>query len=56
MRVGVIEGFLSRRYLGFWEAYLKALGVEVVRAGRFLRTSASPTASRSRPSWPRWRP
>jgi hypothetical protein len=33
MRVGLIEGFLSRRYLGFWEAYLKALGVEVVRAG-----------------------
>ncbi|WP_117237345.1 hypothetical protein [Thermus sediminis] len=32
MRVGVLEGFLSRRYLGFWEAYLKALGVEVVRA------------------------
>ncbi|TBH20605.1 hypothetical protein [Thermus thermamylovorans] len=33
MRVGVLEGFLSRRYLAFWEAYLKALGVEVVRAG-----------------------
>lgn len=32
MRVGVIQGFLSRRYLGFWEAYLRALGVEVVRA------------------------
>lgn len=32
MRVGVLEGFLSRRYLGFWEAYLKALEVEVVRA------------------------
>jgi len=32
MRVGVIQGFLSRRYLGFWEAYLGALGVEVVRA------------------------
>ena len=31
MRVGVLRGFLSRRYLGFWEAYLKALGVEVVR-------------------------
>ncbi|KHG65431.1 hypothetical protein QT17_07115 [Thermus sp. 2.9] len=33
MRVGVLSGFLSRRYLGFWEAYLEALGVEVVRAG-----------------------
>ncbi|BDG15673.1 hypothetical protein [Thermus brockianus] len=32
MRVGVLKGFLSRRYLGFWEAYLEALGVEVVRA------------------------
>ncbi|MCS6869756.1 MAG: hypothetical protein NZ846_07070 [Thermus sp.] len=32
MRVGVLKGFLSRRYLGFWEAYLGALGVEVVRA------------------------
>lgn len=32
MRVGLVEGFLSRRYLGFWEAYLKALGVEVMRA------------------------
>ncbi|WP_347241922.1 hypothetical protein [Thermus sp.] len=32
MRVGVLQGFLSRRYLGFWEAYLRALGVEVVRA------------------------
>ncbi|WCM40273.1 hypothetical protein [Thermus antranikianii] len=31
MRVGVLRGFLSRRYLGFWEAYLKALGVEAVR-------------------------
>ncbi len=32
MRVGVLEGFLSRRYLGFWVPYLEALGVEVVRA------------------------
>ncbi|GLV47798.1 hypothetical protein TJA_09640 [Thermus sp. LT1-2-5] len=32
MRVGVLSGFLSRRYLGFWEAYLEALGVEVVQA------------------------
>ncbi|GGM97526.1 hypothetical protein GCM10007092_09040 [Thermus composti] len=32
MRVGLVQGFLSRRYLGFWEAYLEALGVEVVRA------------------------
>ncbi|SDE76415.1 hypothetical protein SAMN04488243_10960 [Thermus arciformis] len=32
MRVGVLQGFLSRRYLAFWEAYLGALGVEVVRA------------------------
>ncbi|GAB5603536.1 hypothetical protein FJNA_20620 [Thermus sp. FJN-A] len=32
MRVGVLEGFLSRRYLDFWVAYLEALGVEVVRS------------------------
>lgn len=32
MRVGVLSGFLSRRYLGFWVAYLEALGAEVVRA------------------------
>ncbi|WP_018111460.1 hypothetical protein [Thermus igniterrae] len=32
MRVGVLSGFLSRRYLGFWAAYLEALGAEVVRA------------------------
>lgn len=34
MRVGVIEGFLSRRYLAFWEAFLKELGVEVLKAQR----------------------
>jgi len=32
MRVGLVHGFLSRRYLDFWRAYLEALGVEVVEA------------------------
>ncbi len=30
MRVGLVQAFLPRRYLAFWETYLKALGVEVV--------------------------
>jgi len=34
MRIGVVEGFLSRRYLGFWEAFLRELGVEVLKAQR----------------------
>jgi len=34
MRVGVIEGFLSRRYLGFWEGFLRELGVEVLKVER----------------------
>ncbi|MGQ9735613.1 MAG: hypothetical protein ACUVUP_03365 [Thermaceae bacterium] len=32
MRVGVVQGFLSRRYLDFWEAFLKELGVEVLKS------------------------
>ena len=32
MRVGLVHGFLSRRYLDFWRASLEALGVEVVEA------------------------
>ncbi len=31
MRVGVLDTWLDRRYLPFWEAYLRELGLEVVR-------------------------
>ncbi|GIW35859.1 MAG: hypothetical protein KatS3mg073_0004 [Meiothermus sp.] len=32
MRVGVLNSWLANRYLPFWEAYLRALEVEIVRA------------------------
>ncbi|MCS7067695.1 MAG: hypothetical protein NZN28_03525 [Meiothermus sp.] len=36
MRVGVIDGWLSERYLPFWEPYLRALEVEVVHPAETL--------------------
>lgn len=34
VRIGVLQSWLSERYLPFWEAFLRELGLEVIRPHR----------------------